>query len=326
LKEEGKELFLTYTVPSRLLQGKQVTEIELVPSPYENNESYKLVIKHLVTLPTVQSTNDLRKASIDLGVVNLVTLFSPCMERPIIYSGKPVTGLNKKYNHWVDSLKSSLKQKWNKTTCARLQAMLTRRTNKIDAFFENVSSSVMDYCTKYNISELIIGYNKNWKTSVNIGRTNNRKFYEIPYRRLVSKLFDKGESKGVKVVENEESYTSKCDALGLEDIRHHDEYMGKRVKRGLFSSSAGVLLNADVNGAINIMRKHVYKAYSALSETLNSTLRNIPVKQLCNPLVLFRKLARQDFSFHRMKSSESNRVSDHPWGGVIKPSCGVPLE
>ena len=97
-------------------------------------------------------------------------------------------------------------------------------------------------------------------------------------------LFYKGEEAGIHVVENEEAYTSKCDSLALEDIQHHDEYLGTRTKRGLFSSSIGVFLNADVNGAINIMRKFVYKTYTTLASVIDGVIANTPLCRLCNPV------------------------------------------
>ena len=60
---------------------------------------------------------------------------------------------------------------------------------------------------------------------------------------------------GINFIQNEESYTSKCSALDLEILNKHDKYMGKRVKRGLFVSSEGIKINADLNGALNILRK-----------------------------------------------------------------------
>ena len=103
---------------------------------------------------------------------------------------------------------------------------------------------------------IIVGYNTNWKKEVNMGKKNNRKFYQIPYCRLLNKLKDKMTQLGIKVEINEESYTSKCDGLSLEEVCKHQTYLGKRIKRGLFSSGTHKLLNADLNGAINIMRKY----------------------------------------------------------------------
>ena len=102
-----------------------------------------------------------------------------------------------------------------------------------------------------------------------MGSTSNKLFYGIPYCKLLSKLKNKLKDKEITLIE--ESYTSKCDSLGLEELRKKEEYMGKRIKRGLYSSSKGVLLNADINGAINIMRKK-YK------------LEEIKGEKICNPL------------------------------------------
>ena len=110
---------------------------------------------------------------------------------------------------------------------------------------------------EHKVGNLVVGYNKGWKDSINIGKRNNQTFVGIPYGKLTDFLMYKCEMCGINLVVNEESYTSKCDALALESIGKHEEYKGKRVKRGLFQSSTGKLVNADVNGALNIRRKVV---------------------------------------------------------------------
>ena len=111
-------------------------------------------------------------------------------------------------------------------------------------------------------------------------------------------LFYKGEQNNIKVVENEESYTSICDALGLEEIGFHQAYAGTRVKRGLFQSSKNVLLNADVNGAINLMRKYVVlKTYTHLSSVLGTYIQNINLKGVCNPIRIGRNLKVQSMEY-----------------------------
>ena len=132
---------------------------------------------------------------------------------------------------------------YNKNTFSRLYSLEQERQNKINGFFNNV------------INELIIGYNPNWKTNVNLGKKNNRNFYQIPYKRLLFKLDEALKLRNKKLIILKESYTSKCDALALEEVNFHETYKGNRLKRGLFSSSTKKLLNADVNGAVNIMRK-----------------------------------------------------------------------
>ena len=102
---------------------------------------------------------------------------------------------------------------------------------------------------------------------------NNRNFYQIAYKQLIEKLDDKLKNINKKMILVKESYTSKCDALALEPIGYHEHYLGNRKKRGLFASSTHKLINADLNGAINIMRKYI-------------NLNNLNIKNICNPSVL----------------------------------------
>ena len=126
------------------------------------------------------------------------------------------------------------------------------------------------------VGNLIIGHNNRWKDSINIGKVNNQNFFMIPFDKLISYLKYKCEMAGINVIDYEESYTSKCDALSLESISKHDNYKGKRIKRGLFQSSVGKLINADVNGALNIMRKVVNDSY--VSKIIDSGQLFRPIK------------------------------------------------
>ena len=182
-----------------------------------------------------------------------MTIYNPTGLQKII-DGKYLLWLNKSYNNKIDKLKSEAQTKNNKYTTKEIRNLLIERDNKINDHFNKIISWIAkEYSNKKLI---IIGYNTNWKKGVNMGNLNNRRFYEIPYCRLLNKLTDKMKQLGINVTVNEESYTSKCDGLALENICKHKTYLGKRIKRGLFSSSIGKLLNADLNGAINIMRKY----------------------------------------------------------------------
>lgn len=284
-----KKGYMYFKLP-KMIRKKAIEEIELVPSQYESSTSFKIIYKYDISVPDTQDTDNLNKASIDLGIPNIITLFSPSMSSPLIYKGGPVLHINNKYNYLIDKLKSDIKTKYSQHTCTKLQDLLTRRANSINNYFHKVSNSVISICKEHNITELIIGYNVNWKSGVNMGKKNNRTFYSIPYSKLIHMLFYKGEQHGIRIVENEEAYTSKCDALANEHIGRHDNYMGKRVKRGLFKSSRQMLVNADVNGAINIMRKYVHKVSSDLSQQLNNFISNLPPARVCNPKVITKSL------------------------------------
>jgi putative transposase len=114
---------------------------------------------------------------------------------------------------------------------------------------------ILDYCIENDIGTIIVGRNKGWKQKINIGKRNNQNFVQVPFGYLMSMLEFKCQEYRLKYLETQESHTSKCSAIDNEEVKHHDEYVGKRIKRGLFQSKDGFLLNADVNGAINIARK-----------------------------------------------------------------------
>ncbi len=166
---------------------------------------------------------------------------------------------------------------------------LLRRENKINDYFNKIVKYMeINYKEKENI---IAGYNLNWKKGVNIGKKNNRNFYNIPYSKLIKKLKDKFEE---KIILTEESYTSKCDALSLEKISNKTCYNGERIKRGLYKSKNGEKINADLNGAINIMRKKI-------------KLEKIEGEELYNPKRI--KLSRNVSFDHRVKAKWNSRIN-----------------
>jgi putative transposase len=108
----------------------------------------------------------------------------------------------------------------------------------------------------------VVGYNEFWKNEINIGKKNNQNFVSIPFQKLLHMIEYKAKMAGLNVIRHEESYTSKCSFLDLESVEKHDEYLGRRIKRGLFKSSTGKLINSDVNGSLNILRKVVPTAFA----------------------------------------------------------------
>lgn len=120
------------------------------------------------------------------------------------------------------------------------------------------------YCVENNIGNIVIGLNRDWKQDINIGKVNNQKFVSIPHAKLIDQIRYKADTVGIKVVVREESYTSKASALDLDTVPTYDskkknevKFSGRRVKRGLYKTVKGYLLNADVNGAANILRKEI---------------------------------------------------------------------
>lgn len=194
-------------------------------------------------------------ASIDLGIDNLATMVTE--KGSFLYSGKFLKSYNRNFNRQLAKLQSIKDKQGIKKATKRMQNLYEKRDRYFEDAFHKHSRMIVNHLIENRIGNLVVGYNTGWKQSVNIGKRNNQKFVQIPFARLASYLKYKCEMAGIRFVENEESYTSKCDALAKEEIGKHESYLGKRVKRGLFRSSTGRYINADVNGAVNILRKVV---------------------------------------------------------------------
>jgi putative transposase len=193
---------------------------------------------------------------IDLGLNNLATMVSNKKEDvKIIINGKPLKSINQFYNKRKSKLQSLLKEK--RKTSNQIEKLTNKRNNKINDYLHKTSRYIIDYCLTNSIGKIIIGKNKEWKQSINIGKRNNQNFVSIPFDMLIQQIIYKGILVGVDVETTEESYTSKCSFIDNESLQKHDTYKGKRIKRGLFRSKDDILLNADINGAFNIIRKVV---------------------------------------------------------------------
>jgi len=194
--------------------------------------------------------------SIDLGVNNLCAIITNQPElKPILINGKQIKSFNAYFNKKLSKEKSQLKKNHNKDTSKKVQRMYLYRENWISNYLHHVSKIIIQYCIDNSIKNIIIGKNKEWKTNLNIGKVNNQKFVMIPYDKLIKQIQYKSEKIGINVIIQEESYTSKIDHLVFEEMKHQKKYLGKRIKRGLFQSSTGKAINADVNGSVGILRK-----------------------------------------------------------------------
>ncbi len=137
----------------------------------------------------------------------------------------------------------------------RMNRMLKDRENYIHDYLNKAVHSIVEYCKENRIEKVVIGDGKGWKQESNLGGKNNQNFVGIPFDKFKQKLKHKLEHYGIEFELVDESHTSKCSFLDGESVEHHKEYMGKRVERGLFKASDGTLINADVNGMLNIARK-----------------------------------------------------------------------
>ena len=230
---------------------KDVKQVRIVP---QNNFIVVEVLYEVKPKPHDKSKE--MYCGIDFGLNNLMTC-SFQNDSPLIINGKPLKSINWHYNKEKSRLQSLLDGR--KKTSKRIQNITLKRNNRINDYLHKTTKIFVNYLVSKEINNVVIGYNKEWKQGINIGRVNNQNFVGIPYYKLLNMLTYKCELEGISVIVTEESYTSKCSFLDDEDICRHEEYDGKRIKRGLYKASDGRLINADVNGALNILKKVIGK-------------------------------------------------------------------
>ena len=192
---------------------------------------------------------------IDVGINNLASITSNDKNFSYIVKGTPLKSMNQYYNKKKAQLQSKLEKCNKKKSSKRLEKLTIKRNLKLKDYLHNASKRIIDLCLKNDIGNIVIGHNKGWKQEVNIGKRNNQNFVSIPFNTFIEQLQYKGKLSGISVIVIEESYTSKTDHFVKEPMCHLEKRQGKRIKRGLFKSSTGKILNADINGAIGMMRK-----------------------------------------------------------------------
>jgi putative transposase len=199
-------------------------------------------------------------AGIDIGVNNLVALASnkPGFH-PVVINGRPVKSTNQFYN----KRRAELQHKLGTTgTTARMERMTIKRNRRVDHYMHTASRSIIDLLVAEGIGTLVIGKNDGWKQGIEMGKRNNQNFVQIPHARFIQMLTYKAELVGITVEITEESYTSKASFLDHDPLpvwKPNDEtkyaFSGKRIERGLYRASNKRYINADLNGACNIIRK-----------------------------------------------------------------------
>ena len=193
-----------------------------------------------------------RYAAIDLGLNNLATVCSN-VEKPFIINGRPLKSINQRWNKHKAKLQSCLTK--DSKSSKQLALITEKRNNRVKDYLHKSSRKIVNFLVSNKISTLVIGYNEEWKQNISIGKVNNQSFTYVSFNIFVTQLQYKCKLEGINVILTEESYTSKCSFLDNEPLQKKDSYLGKRITRGLFKTSTNKLINADLNGSLNILRK-----------------------------------------------------------------------
>lgn len=276
--------FNTINIKDIVENGNVIKQIRIVPQL--TNDIYVVEIVYVDNSKYEQINGD-NCVGIDIGINNLCALaFSN--DNYILFNGKPLKNINQYYNKEKAKLQAQyIKQKIY--SGAKSRKLELDRMNKINTFLHQTSKKVVDLVLKNGAKYVFIGHNNGWKQEVNIGKRNNQTFVQIPFNSFSEKLKYKLEDHGCIVETINEAYTSKCSGIDYEEICKHDEYVGYRGgkhNKEFVSKKSNKLVNADINGAFNILRlgmkkynmnepKFSYNIYMPQTESLTQTKKEI---------------------------------------------------
>ncbi len=248
-------------LPERL-KDKKIKEVRIHPK----YSARWFEIEYIYEDEKIETSVDSNKAiAIDLGVDNLCACIDTDGHQFLI-DGKRLKSINQWYNKRNAQLQSK-KDKQGIKSFTNKQALLYQwRSNCVRDYLNKAAKVIIDHCLKSQIGKLIVGYNPGIKQEINIGRSNNQNFVQIPFWQLRCKLEALCFRYGIEYIEQEESYTSKASFYDRDNIPVYNadnpskhKFSGRRIKRGLYKTKDKHLVSSDINGSANILVKSKHR-------------------------------------------------------------------
>ena len=243
-------------VPERL-NGKKIKEVKIIP--LYKGRAFKIAYCYEIDEENLKLNRE-NSLAIDIGLDNLATCVTN-FGTSFIMDGRKIKQINRNWNKRRSYLQSIL-MKQGRYSSKLLERITLKRNNRVNDCLKKTARYIVNFCIVNDIGTVICGYNPDFKRGINLGKKVNQQFTQISFGVLRRQLQSLCTRYDMKYVEQEESYTSKASFLDLDEIPtfvaekpYTGSFSGKRIERGLYRSKSGRLINADVNGAANILRK-----------------------------------------------------------------------
>ena len=235
---------------------KKLQQVRILP----RNRHIVIEIVYRIEIQELQLGNG-KYISIDIGLDNLAAITNNIGIKPIVINGKGLKSINKYYNKELSYYKEIAKRMNKLDYTNKMNKLTIKRNNKVNDFAHKASKYVIDYALENDISAIVVGNNKDWKRESQMSKKVNQSFVGIPHQDFINKLIYKAENVGITVISTEESYTSGTSFLDneLPEKKNYDK--SRRIFRGLFKSNKNILINADINGSYQIMKKVFPEAF-----------------------------------------------------------------
>jgi putative transposase len=258
------------------LENVNLREVRIIPV----GVGYSVEIVYEKEIADIAKREPRRIMGIDIGVRNIVTIGDSISKEGIAVRGGVLKSINQFFNKEYARLRSiSDRQIGSKQLTNREKRLFQKRNRKVKDVMHKLSKVIIQYAKSKNIDTIIIGHNNGWKQSADIGKRNNQNFVQLPFNTLINQIRYKAEEIGINVIVQDESHTSKCSFLDDESIEHHETYVGKRIKRGVFKSAKGTLIHADLQAVYNIIRKAVPEAFADGIEGIGLYPRSLSIPE-----------------------------------------------
>lgn len=276
IRKDGRAYLRFVNHKPPVLIGKEslysgMTYVKTEVKPQYGGYSILLTFKEDIVLPEVPKSPK-RILGIDVGVDNFCAVANNFGDTPFLIKGGAIKSMNQNFNKERARLLSEVTKGSDSTHSVKktkqLHTLSRRRETRLRDFFYKTAWYLVRYAKRQQVEVIVAGHNEDQKQNICIGRQNNQNFVSIPFCRFLDILRYTAAKAGIPVVLREESYTSKASLLDLDAIPAYKKgdtinhtFSGKRVRRGLYKTNSGFFINADINGAGNILRKEYPYAY-----------------------------------------------------------------
>ena len=277
IRKDGRAYLRFVNHKPPVLIGKEslysgMTYVKTEVKPQYGGYSILLTFKEDIILPEEVPKFPKRILGIDVGVNNFCAVANNFGDTPFLIKGGAVKSMNQNFNKERARLLSEVTKGSDSTHSVKktkqLHTLSRRRETRLRDFFYKTAWYLVRYAKRQQVEVIVAGHNEDQKQNICIGRQNNQNFVSIPFCRFLDILRYTAAKAGIPVVLREESYTSKASLLDLDAIPAYKKgdtinhtFSGKRVRRGLYKTNSGFFINADINGAGNILRKEYPYAY-----------------------------------------------------------------
>ncbi|NEO42564.1 MAG: IS200/IS605 family element transposase accessory protein TnpB [Moorea sp. SIOASIH] len=246
------------------LEGRKIKEWTILPK----NGAFYLEVSYEIPDQVAVQQDGNEALSIDLGTSSNLAACVDTLGNSFLIDSRAIKSYNQYWNKQVATRKEGKPQGyWDKW----LDRVTRKRNHRITDGINKSARLIINHCLKNGIKTIVLGWNEGFKKNSNMGRLNNQEFVQIPLGKLKDRLSQLCDLYDIRLEITEEAYTSKASYLDGDSLPRFGEKpdgwkaSGRRVKRGLYRSADRSIINADLNGSANILRKVARKLELDLS-------------------------------------------------------------